>query len=71
MNAITAYDFAKPEGDTYRFGTGNAAPALRALADRIDASAVIVEKVHVTSIARGDEFTETVLVLRFEERTQP
>lgn len=65
---LTAYDFAKTQGDAYRFGTGNAAAALRALADRIDAGTVIVEKVHVTSIARGDEFTETVLVLRFEEK---
>lgn len=68
---LTAYDFAKPQGDTYRFGTGDSANALRALAARIDARDVIVEKVHVSSIARGDEFTETVLVLRFEERTQP
>lgn len=68
---LTAYDFAEPEGDTYRFGTGNSAAALRALADRIEAREVNVQKVHVSSIARGDEFAETVLVLRFEERKQP
>ncbi len=72
MSNLTAYDFAKgqtgPSG-TWTFGTENSAQALRALADRIDAGQVIVEKVHVTTIARGDEFTETVLVLRFEEKS--
>lgn len=64
---ITAYDFAQTQGGSYRFGTGDAATALRALADRIEAREVNVNKVHVASIARGDEFTETVLVMRFEE----
>lgn len=70
MSTITAYDFAQTQGGSYRFGTGDAASALRTLADRIDARDVIVEKVHVSTIARSDEFTETVLVLRFEERAQ-
>lgn len=68
MNAITAHDFAREMPAGYRFGTADAARALRDLADRIDAGNAIVEKVHVTTIARGDEFTESVLVLRFEEK---
>lgn len=71
MTAITAYDFARGQtgsSGAYAFGTAGAAKALRALADRIEAGKVNVEKVHVTTIARGDEFTESVLVMRFEEK---
>lgn len=70
MSMITAYDFAKVQSGTYTFGTNDASKALRELADRIDAGRVIVEKVNVTTVARAEEFTETVLVMRFEE-SQP
>lgn len=66
--SISAYDFAADVAHGFMFGTAESASALRALADRIEAQEVFVQKVHVSSIARGDEFTETVLVLRFEEK---
>lgn len=68
MSMITAYDFARKQSGDYSFGTNDTAKALRDLAARIDAGGVIVEKVHVSTIARSEEFTETVLVLRFEEK---
>lgn len=68
MTVTTAHDFALEQSGMYAFGTNGAAKALRDLADRIDAGRVIVEKVNVTTIARSDEFTESVLVMRFEEK---
>lgn len=65
---ITAYDFSKRQNEAFSFGTGSAAQALREIADRIDSGVIQVHKVHVTSIARGDEFTESVIVMRFDER---
>lgn len=70
-STISAYDFAtaQPVGSSaYAFGTNDTAKALRALADRIDVGQINVEKVNVTTIARGDKFTETALVMRFEEK---
>lgn len=37
-------------------------------ASRHDAGKATVEKVHVITIARGDDFTESVFVMRFEEK---
>lgn len=68
MSNITAYDFSRFQSEDYGFGTGSTAEALREIADRIASGVINVQKVHVTSIARGDEFTESVLVLRFDER---
>lgn len=67
MSVITAYDFAE-KSNGWAFGAAESAKALRELADRIDAGRVTVEKVNVTTIARGDEFTESVIVMRFDER---
>ena len=69
MSTLTAYDFARTQSGLYTFGTDDASKALRELADRIDAGRVIVEKVNVTTVARADAFTETVLVMRFEEQS--
>lgn len=68
MSVITAYDFAE-KSNGWAFGAAESAKALRELADRIDAGRVTVQKVNVTTIARGDEFTTTVMVMRFEERS--
>lgn len=65
---ISAYDFGEEvSAGSYRFGLSRSPQALRALADRIEAREVDVQKVHVATIARDDSFTDTVLVIRFSE----
>lgn len=64
---VTAYDFANRDQSGYHFGVGDTANGLRALAARIEARACVIEKVHVNTISDGNEFTRSVLVIRFSE----
>lgn len=64
---VSGYDFASA-GDRHPFGTLNTAEALRNLADRIERQEVGVSEVRVSSIAHGDDFAETEIVLRLYEQ---
>lgn len=67
--AITAHDFARPQG-LFSFGVSreNTAVALRKLADAVEAGDAIVSSVVVRSVADSDDFSTTELTLMLAEK---
>ncbi len=72
LDHFSAHEFAHPKtvgGFAFGLAPAPVAVQLRVLADRIETGQVIVSNVVVRSHAKQDEFVDTTLVFRLNEKS--